>query len=170
MKILLIYKFKFNLDDNNNFYDIETDGNDIEINFYTTLVKKFKFIKVFVGKSPKNKMTEYSGGYGKKYDGNSLLFQITKHDYIYVGHQVYKFSMEEKIINYYSPLGNSSVPYPYIKGEKNIYFMLDTFYLSKNYFKIKESETDLYGYYSDNNKGDFMEYNFKNLEIYDSFM
>ena len=41
-------------------------------------VDKLKPKKVFIGKSVKNEMTKFSGGYGKYFDGNSILLNISK--------------------------------------------------------------------------------------------
>lgn len=61
------------------------------------------------------------------YPGNSILIQTGSGKYIYVGDQIYSFETRdgEEIKTYYSPVGNSAVPYPYAIGENYTYFMLD---------------------------------------------
>ncbi len=75
--------------------------------------------------------TEYLG-YWSGYDsssygmhGNSILIQINKHKYIFVGHEIYWFKTDDEILDYDSPVGDSNVPYPVAIGEKNIYFMIE---------------------------------------------
>lgn len=62
-----------------------------------------------------------------KYLGNSILVQVTPEKYIYIGSEIYSFSpkKDDTIVSYYSPVGNSQVPYPYALGENYAYFMLD---------------------------------------------
>lgn len=128
--------------------------NDYEVvvyNKFIELIKTFKYVKMFVGKSPKNKMTEVRENYGKKYDGNSLLFQINKNGYIFIGEDFYTFKIfNDNIINFYSPIGSGDTSYPFITGEFNIYFMLDRKYVDRKFFNKDidlDNETNLYDYY-----------------------
>lgn len=57
--------------------------------------------------------------------GNSILVEVKKHKYVYIGAEMYSFETKEEIKKYYSPVGNSGVPYPYAIGETLTYFMLD---------------------------------------------
>lgn len=59
--------------------------------------------------------------------GNSILIETAPGQYVYAGHEVYSFETKgkEAIVKYFSPVGNSSVPYPYAVGETHTYFMLD---------------------------------------------
>lgn len=58
---------------------------------------------------------------------NGAYTASTPDRYVYVGDQVYEFSAQpdDAIIEYYSPIGNNDVPYPYAIGEKYVYFVLD---------------------------------------------
>ena len=40
--------------------------------------------EVFIGKSPVNAMTTFSGGHGPRFDGNSVLLK-RENDYVFVG-------------------------------------------------------------------------------------
>lgn len=62
---------------------------------------------------------------GKKSIGNTILVEVSKHKYIYIGNEIYSFETTEDIKSYYSPIGNNDVPYPYAIGDKLTYFMLD---------------------------------------------
>jgi hypothetical protein len=58
--------------------------------------------------------------------GNSILIKIGPHQYVYIGHIIYSFKMEnDEIVKYYSPIGNGDVPYPYAVGKDYVYFLLD---------------------------------------------
>ena len=40
-------------------------------------------------------MTNFSGGYGPKFDGNSILLQIDSNKYVFVGHNLYEFKIDD---------------------------------------------------------------------------
>jgi hypothetical protein len=105
-------------------------------------------------------LTDYSG-FWEGYDtscyemhGNSVLIQVTDSDYIYVGWNIYKFSTNELIVDYVSPVGNNDVPYPVAYGVDNVYFMLDNEYISKTHLNINATiegaeaiYAEFYGHY-----------------------
>ncbi|ARF10518.1 hypothetical protein Hokovirus_2_45 [Hokovirus HKV1] len=112
-------------------------------------IAEYKVIDIFIGKSPLNPMTEFSGGHGKAFDGNSILLKINKDKYVYIGESIYEFKTNDNIIKYYSPVGNNDVPYPFAIGEKYVYFMLDQVYLPKNIYDecVPKNCTDAYTYF-----------------------
>jgi len=57
--------------------------------------------------------------------GSSILVEQSPMNYVYIGSEIYAFHTKEPIIAYESPVGSSSVPYPYAVGEEYTYFMLD---------------------------------------------
>jgi len=118
---------------------------------YTKLVKKYKnTVDIYIGKSQKNLKTIYSGGHGKKFDGNTLLVQLSKTKYVYIGATIYEFTMKDSVVKYFSPIGNSDVPYPIILGTNNVYFMLEKSYIARKYFPVKMSNvewSEAYDYY-----------------------
>lgn len=82
--------------------------------------------QVFIGHSPLNRMTAYSGGYGAKRDGNAVLLRIARTSlrYLFVGDIVFTFVAKHPITRFVSPVGNSSVPYPYAVDEpRNEYYL-----------------------------------------------
>ena len=97
---------------------------------YTILVKRYTDVDdIFIGKSPLNDMTAFSGGHGAWANGNSILLKlknrnIQKNRYVFIGWYVYEFDAPEKITKYYSSLGNSDVPYPVALSENYVYFMI----------------------------------------------
>ncbi len=120
---------------------------------YIKFVGKICFKKAYVGVSPKNDMTTYSAGYGKAFLGNTILFQITKNEYLFIGGSRgfdLLFTMTDKFEAFWSPVGNSDVPYPFVIGKEKIYFLLDNTYVLRSDLPdnlTKTQMTDLYSYY-----------------------
>lgn len=108
---------------------------DLDADKYTygkVAVEPTRYRRALVGRSPRNAMTEFSGGYGPKFDGNSMLFETantktTTNTYVYVGERVCSFdtAADDRIVSYVSPVGNSGVPYPYAVGESNTYLLIE---------------------------------------------
>lgn len=65
------------------------------------------------------------------YHGNSILIQITKSQYVFVGWVIQSFETSEEIYDYVSPIGNSDVHYPIAYSENYVYFMLENKYVKK---------------------------------------
>jgi len=96
--------------------------------------------KVFVGKDPKT---------GKDV-GNSILLDMGKMEYIFIGWNVTKFKAKSKITKYVSPVGNSAVPYPYaIDEDGNYYLMLENVMLDG----VSRGEDPYRVYYQDKKLG-----------------
>ena len=89
-------------------------------------VFKQRVAQVFVGHSPLDAMTSFSAGHGPSQDGNSILLRLKAdaHTYLYVGERVYTFEAGGEITRYVSPVGNSSVPYPYAVDDRRNRFYL----------------------------------------------
>jgi hypothetical protein len=106
--------------------------------------------QIFVGKSEKNKMTEYSGGYGASFDGNTILLKMNDTTYFYIGGKMFSFTVNNPIISYYSPVGNNDVPYPYaIDSKNNYYLMIEDVILNntKELINFLINNNDPYEYY-----------------------
>jgi translation initiation factor IF-1 len=91
-------------------------------NDYTILIKSYKNLKnIFIPK-----------------DGNTILAHISGNKYLCIAEFIYEFETKnEKILKYYSHIGNSDVPYPLAVGENNVYFLIDKGsegYVSKDFF------------------------------------
>jgi hypothetical protein len=123
----------YNIPENTEIDKSSYDRNDIKW-MYINLVKKYKANEVFIGKSPLIEMTNYSNGYGSKFDGNTILLSLNNNNYIYIGKNIEKCKINDKIQKYYSFVGNNDVPYPVAIGKKNIYF----FDYPEGYLPIKE--------------------------------
>ena len=108
---------------------------------YSQLIKEYKQVKqLFIGKSHKSSaMAAASAGFGKKFDGNSILLELSPKRYCYIGSEIYEFSTKDNIQSYDSPVGNSDVPYPLARGDEFLYFMLDAKYVPKDKLKDKVS-------------------------------
>ena len=87
-------------------------------------VGTYPYKRIFIGDNLLN--DKYSAPKGK-WPGNSILLEVGDGKYIYIGHEIYSLETKDKerIVEYYSPVGNSMVPYPYAVGETNTYFMLN---------------------------------------------
>ena len=122
----------------------------VYINDTKELLFNKKVSKVFIGKSPINKMTKFSGGHGKEFDGNSFLLELDDNTYQHIGREIYTFNSYNKIINYVSPVGNNDVPYPYaIDLDGNIYLLIEDVVLinTDQFKKLYIKFDDPYDYY-----------------------
>ena len=155
----------------------ETYDEKPDVNTYDKLVKSFNASKIFIGKSPKIAMTKFSGGYGKKYDGNTILLHLKQNDYVLIsgiGLQNFKLK-NDKIVKFYSPLGNNDVPYPFALGEKNYYFFIyPDGYLHKSLFPKIKKESELekiinFGMYNDPFMYNLKTHKLKNKMTYEEF-
>jgi hypothetical protein len=122
-----------------------------ETRYCNKVVMRRPYKKVFVGKSPINRMTKFSGGHGPEWDGNSMLFELESvkgHKYMFIGDvAVYTFRTTNRITTFVSPVGNNSVPYPFaIDSAGAIYLMLERVVFTPKP-KRKGVLTDPYDYY-----------------------
>ena len=115
-------------------YRVYVDGSTVSIYIgkrnsdytydYDKLVRTIKAKEVHVG--------------GKKSQlGNSILIHVSGNNYLYIGHEIYEFQMEDTVDTYFSIVGNSDVPYPVLLGTENAYFMLDHCYVPRTEFDPK---------------------------------
>lgn len=93
-----------------------------DIKFYTKRLLHVKPQKVYIGTSPKNSMTTFSGGYGSK--GNTVLLHMKGNEYILISNDIKFFKTKSPIVKYKSPVGNSSVPYPFAVDKNRNYYLL----------------------------------------------
>jgi hypothetical protein len=91
------------------------------------------------------KLPDHSSG-----KGNTVLIQQKNGKYIYIGDGIREFSgVDGDVIQkYYSPIGNSAVPYPYAVGKKYTYFLVNkTEYVENELLDLKkDGYTQLYGF------------------------
>lgn len=114
-----------------------------------------EYEKIFIGDNLlKDKHYAAKG----KYPGNSILVQVSPQKYIYIGSEIYSFASkkDDTIVSYYSPLGNSQVPYPYALGENYAYFMLDKKVVYIDFINTeKDGYTQYYTNIDDSDKKSF---------------
>lgn len=173
--------FKVQIENDNIIYVYKKDGYDEEKGKYTYDLNPyatFDTTKIFIGKSPFNKMTEYSGGYGPEFDGNTILFESKINEYVHIGSEIFSFETKYPIKEYISPVGNNDVPYPYaIDTQNNIYLIIFKVIIldNDNVRKILsdyDNPNDYYQYYSliTPNRGTIPQQepkiNFKDIDTY----
>ena len=81
----------------------------------------------WVGESPLTDMTMFSGGHGGRFLGNSFLIEMktsVPHNYMFIGHIVFTFIANSKIVKYVSEVGNNDVPYPYAIDENDNFYLM----------------------------------------------
>lgn len=98
-------------------------------NTYDILDKKIidtTYHEIFIGD---NQLSDTCYAANGLYPGNSILVHVkhvTGHHYLFIGQEIYSFITPDDVIQeYYSPVGNNAVPYPYAIGKHRTYFMLD---------------------------------------------
>ena len=117
---------------------------------YDILVKTIHAKKVYVGKStglPTG--ADHKPGEAKWFVGNSILVHVSENQYVFIGHDIYEFQMDDEVDSYFSLVGRNDVPYPVLLGTDNVYFMLDHCYVPRTAFgPMKKTDwEDAYGRY-----------------------
>lgn len=114
------------------------------------LIKSITVKEVYIGKSTgKADGADHRPSEAKKFLGNSVLLHVTGKKYMFIGHKIYEFDMEDTVDSYFSKIGRNDVPYPVILGTQYVYFMLDHAYVPRSAFGIlnKEQWEDAYSCY-----------------------
>jgi hypothetical protein len=102
------------------------------------VIKPSKYLRVFVGRCPE---------YGKTFDGNTILVQVSDKNYIYIGETIYQVPIDEEIIGYKSPIIGSDVAYAYAYGTKNTYLFLEDTYIPNELLTRKDPYEQYYGHH-----------------------
>jgi len=101
-------------------YEGPDENGKIEIDD-TVLIKSYRNLKkIFVPKGIDDRGDPWTGG-----TGNTILAQISRNRYLFIGPWIYEFETKDQILEYHSQVGNSGVPYPLAVGEKNVYFLIE---------------------------------------------
>ena len=101
----------------------------------------FQAKNVFIGKSKFCPMTESSCAANNsfEFDGNTLLVECENNEYVYIsGLEITKFKIDDKILDYISPMGNNMIPHAIMIGERYTYFLY-------HHYKIIENDKILEG-------------------------
>jgi hypothetical protein len=120
-------------------------------NHYDILDKKIidtTYLEIFIGD---NQLPDTSAAPKGLYPGNSILVHVTGHQYLFIGHEIYSFTLADDVIQeYYSPVGNNAVPYPYAIGKHRTYFMLDSVSVPNELLDLdKDGYAQCYGFIVD---------------------
>lgn len=73
---------------------------------------------------------------------NSILIQVTKHNYIFVGENIYSFVINDQVRDYISYMGSSNVPYPIAYTDDYVIFLTDSKKISKKDLKSEPTVAD----------------------------
>jgi hypothetical protein len=140
-----------NIDDKLVVYIYESDHYAIEENnnymFKKDVLLTYYPQKVFVGKSPKTQMTEFSGGYDDNWDGNSVLLYMGTNKYIHISKKISSFDSIGNITSFISLVGNSRFIYSWAVDEFNNYYLLQENVILKS--PKLDGYDDPYNYYYD---------------------
>ena len=115
---------------------------------YSKLLKSVSAEKVYVGKSTCGATS--ADLCGKSAVGNTLLLHLPGKKYMHIGRGITEFTIDDKVDDYFSLVGNNDVPYPVLLGTENVYFLLDNAYYPRSAFTKKMSKLDwedAYQYY-----------------------
>jgi hypothetical protein len=112
-------------------------SNDEDKTVYIKSLTIGDFEFVFVGKANKEEVYKKIEPDTDRHVGNSFLVKIKKHTYIFIGETIHIMKTTGEILEYFSPMGNSGVPYPYA--------------ISKNKTYLPSSLTVINGTYDENN-------------------
>lgn len=115
--------------------DYNYDNGNANKKDYNVLIKTYNNVKqIFIGKSVKGDDANGNNKFGL---GNSILLEIANNKYVFIGEAIYEFSTSSPVIEFFSMIGNSDVPYPLALTKDNVYFLIDKGYygyLSREYF------------------------------------
>jgi hypothetical protein len=123
----------FKVEINEDKHVVDVYGNYQESKTYNKKLYSTKYTNIWIGKSPKIEMTLFSGGYGKKFEGNSILVETGNLEYVFIGEKIFSFKSIAPIKTYVSPVGNNDVPYPYaVDSDGYIYLMIENVIIHPN--------------------------------------
>jgi hypothetical protein len=115
---VVVGKNKIKIYEHRSYDDDDSDFDEYDIKQYDVLVMSIEnYIQVFIGEDPDN----------EDFEGNNILVHTkkinNKNTYIMIDGEIFSFTVDDKIIDFRSPIGNSDVPYSYAVGKKNTYLM-----------------------------------------------
>ena len=142
---------------NNNYTNIDIYYNYNNNNY--DLILNYNPKKIWIGESPLSEITKYGGGHGNNFLGNSILIELENNKHIFIGHIIFSFISQNKIIKYMSEVGNNDVPYPYAVDSNNNYYLIIEEVILKNIPK-DFNDNPYYYYYNNKDKyGDILGFN-----------
>lgn len=114
-------------------HDKDWDDEKTRHRLFTKHVVSYDPVKVFIGTCP---------NYG--HPGNSILLQLSDKKYVYIGEKIKTFTTVNKIVEYSSEIGNSSVPYPYAVDVRGRHYLIIEDVIVN---KLPQCNKDPYQYY-----------------------
>lgn len=127
------------------------DSDDYDDNRkYNQLVMRGKVKQWYIGESPCELALIPGYDCGSETLGNSILFHVNKSRYIFVGKEIYEFTLEPNDIveGFYSTISLNSISYPVLLGTNNVYFMLDKQFVARRLFTANMNPTEWADAYS----------------------
>jgi len=115
---------------------------------YYEFVLGFEVLRVILGTDPDN-LYKNKPENVKKWIGNSILAEISRGKYLYIGESVFTFNTSGKtpITKYISPVGNSDVPYPYALDGEFAYLMIENVKIPVSALDMTQKPFDPYTQY-----------------------
>ena len=125
------FKYRVNIyKQNDKYYTIDMYSDCTY--YYTKLAKSYLCNRVFISKTPINQCLCDKHINFSKYTGNTILLELPKLRYVFIETGIYEFAVKNKILKYFSYVGNNDVPYPYAIDHEYYYFMLDNVYVKRD--------------------------------------
>jgi hypothetical protein len=129
------YKKYYTLDNGSKKYKVIINDKNIYIfsnneiqQIQQIQIKLSKIKQIFIGKNTK-KYSIYNG----LFSGSSILVEIKKNNYIFIGTKIIEFNTLEPIIEFHSIMDNSSVIYPFALTNNYAYLILENVYLKRDF-------------------------------------
>jgi hypothetical protein len=115
--------------------------------YYTQIAYRAENVAhVWVGTSPRHRITEFGDRHGPAFLGNSFLLHLGGVRYVFVGDRIYQFEAYAPITVFTSHVGNNDVPYPYARDrDHRFYFLLGEGYVLQ-YIPDEHAQNDPYTY------------------------
>lgn len=103
-------------------------GENLDKSAPTKLLLTIPYQKIFIGEN--NNKSQFGIGKAK---GNTILLQLSQGKYQIIGNmgsiQTFSTPDSDIITKYYSPIGNSDIPYPFAIGNKYTYLLVENKYI-----------------------------------------
>jgi hypothetical protein len=126
-------------------------GDDYDENRnYNQLIQKLGVKDIYLGESLCGVSRISDFNCGPDTIGNSVLLHVDENNFMFIGKEIYEFTIEDEIEAYYSTIGLDDIPSPILLGTTYVYFMSDHTYVSRDLFKApmnKKEWADASAYY-----------------------
>lgn len=127
---------------------VYSDTEDMEFYKYVPLMTVNKYEKIFETKPLPAKEQKI---YGIFDPGNAVLIQLPKkggkYQYMFIGYKIVIFKTTHPVKKFYSPIGNSDVPYTFAETDDTTYLLTENVYIKNKDLKYNKSIVDAYGLY-----------------------